>query len=363
MRKIRIVEGDAALLELDKLDMLLAGFDAPITARATWLRSYAESYADTVVPLVITVRELDVVVAMACLGRADGPIIEWTALGHSVSDYSMFPAVDRDAARMLAEAVAAHVSGGRRPWRLRLEQFTEGDPVHQRLREILDNVLVREGIPAARLTLKEPRELAAHVSKSTRRNRRRGLQRLADDGHDVSVVRTRDASEVRDLLAQITALRRSRDHLLRRRSDLDDPQFGRFYNSIIPALADQGELELHAVLAGDALIGYLVLFIDGTSFRTWDGRVRSGWTQYAAGRICDVAALESALEDPRITTFDWMRGVQEYKKSAMDHVVAHQHLHAWSSPLVRNGLRVAAGVDRRARRVILRLRNRITSDH
>lgn len=342
------MEGAPALLALERLEPVLADFRAPITARVPWLRCYLTAYPK-VRPVVVTVEDDGEVVAAACLGRVDGPVVEWTALGHAVSDYAVFPAVDDDAARRLAEAVAAHVEQGWRPWRLRLEQFPEGDPVLRHLSELMGNVHLRRGIPAMRLAISQPRELNAHVSKGARRSRARGESRLERDGHDSTVIRTRDAAVIGGLLERMVRLRRARDLEVRGYSDVDDPQFLRFYRELMTTLAGRGELEIIAVLIGDLMIGYIVVFVDGSSYRTWDGRVDSAWTEYAAGRICDVVALESALADERITTFDWMRGEQEYKRSATNHVVEHQHMHAWSSPVVRHSYRVAEGVARRAR--------------
>lgn len=352
MRLTRIAEDGAASPALDRVDTLLADAGAPVTARVPWLQCYLRAYGK-VRPVVVTVEDDGTVIAAACLGRVDGPVVEWTALGHAVSDYSMFPAVDDDAARRLAAAVAQRVDRGWLPWRLRLEQFPEGDPVQRHLCELLGNAHVRRGIPALRLTIAEPRELNAHVSKSARRSRARGRNRLERDGHDATMICSRDADVIGGLLERAVALRRGRDHQVRGFSDLDDPQFARFHHEIMTTLAGRGELEICAVLVGDLLIGYLLSFVDGTSYRTWDGRVDSEWTEYAAGWLCNSAALESALADRRITTFDWMRGEQEYKKSATDHVAEYQHLHAWSSPAVRQGFRVVSGVARRARGVTI----------
>lgn len=320
----------------------------PITARGPWLRCYLRAYPK-VRPVLVTVEERGATIALACLGRVDGLVVDWTALGHAVSDYAMFPAVDDDAARRLAGAVAEQVDRGVRPWRLRLEQFPEGDPVQRHLCDLLGNVHIRRGIPAIRLAITEPRELNAHLSKSARRSRARGQSRLERDGHAAEIVCTRNAAAIGGLLDRMVALRRARDAELRGRSDFDDPCFHRFYLELMTTLAGRGELEVTAVLVGELLVGYTLAFVDGSNYRTWDGRVHSDWTEYATGRICDVVALESVLADRRISTFDWMRGEQEYKKSAMDHVVEHQHLHAWSSPVLRQGFRVVTGFARRAR--------------
>lgn len=346
MRRSRTAEGEAAIAELDRLEKLWAELDVPVTGRRIWLECYIRAFSSTE-PVVVTVEEDEQVVAAACLGRVGGPVVEWTALGHAASDYSMFPAVDDDAARRLATAVAARIRRGRRPWRLRLEQFPVQDPVLAHLRDMFENVDVRAGISAPRLALTEPRHVNQHVSKSARRTHRKGWSGLVRDGHGPAMIRGRDAATVVRLLDQIVELRQSRDREVRGYGDLDHPEFRHFYRLIMVELASAGELELHAVVVGETVIGYTIGFLDGFIYRTWDGRVHSDWTEYSTGRISDLEAIESALADRRFTTLDWMRGDQLYKRSAMTHIVEHQQMHAWSSPLVALGFRVAAGLARR----------------
>ncbi|MHA6795990.1 GNAT family N-acetyltransferase [Pseudonocardia bannensis] len=320
-----------------------------MTARSTWLRCYVDAFPKQQ-PVAILVEEEGRLIALAYLGRVDGPVVEWTALGHSVSDYAALPAIDDDAARRLAEAIAEQVRRGQRPWRLRLEQLPAGDPVLAHLQRLLPHVHVRSGIPAIQLSLTEPRTLGRHMSKNARKTFNKGWNRLRRDGHEADLRLVRDPAEVAGLLDRVVTLRRNRDHQLGRRSDFDDPEFERFYRDALSEFARRGELELTVMLVGDELIGYVLGFLDGPIYRTWDGRVASRWMDYSAGRICDSAAIGSALADERFTTWDWMRGEQAYKRQSMTHVIEHQHLHAWSSAAVRHGYRVAAGIARRARR-------------
>jgi CelD/BcsL family acetyltransferase involved in cellulose biosynthesis len=363
VRISRVVQGAAARAAMDRAERLWAERDVPLTARAPWLRAYLDAYRDRQ-PVVVEIVEIagpagagagparhGRPVAVACLGRVDGPVVEWTALGIEVSDYTALVAVDDDAARRLAGAIADLVRGGRRPWRLRLEQLPAGDPVLRHLGPLLPAVTCRPGIPALRLALSEPRVLERHLSHNARRTVRKGWNRLARDGHEVVVRPVRDPVGVRAVLDAVVELRRTRDRQIGRRSELDRPDFARFYRGVLPELAARGQVELTTLWVGDELAGYVLGFLDGSSYRMWDGRVGADWLAYSTGRLADALALTSALADPRIRTLDWMRGEQEYKRQAMTHVVDHEHLHAWSSHALRRGYRLVLAGHRRLRRL------------
>jgi hypothetical protein len=70
------------------------------------------------------------------------------------------------------------------------------------------------------------------------------------------------------------------------------------------------------------------------------------------GRLCDLAAVESALADERFTTLDWMRGLLQYKTQAMTHTAEHEHLHAWSSEAVRRAYAAAVATRRAVRAAV-----------
>lgn len=361
MRMSRVLEGHDALQALDRAEPLWRAQDVPLTARAPWLRTYAAAYRRDR-PVVVEISEAGRTVAVGCLARVDGAVVEWTSLGIDVSDFAALAAEDDDSAQRLARAIAQLVRSGRRPWRLRLEQLPAGDRVLAALQPLLPHVLRRPGIPALRLALTEPRTLERHVSRNARRTVRKGWNRLERDGHEVVVRQLRRPAEVAAVLDAVVALRKARDLQLRGGSDFDDHAFECFYRTALRTLAGLGQVELTVLEVGDELIGYTLGFLDGPTYRLWDGRVAREWTTYSAGRIGDALALTSALADARFSTVDWMRGEQEYKHQAMTHRVEHEHLHAWSSAALRQGYRVVGAVRRRARRARRAVEVRLQGD-
>jgi len=322
----------------------------PLTARAPWLRTYLAAFPRQQ-PVVVEVEEHGRPVAVGCLGRVDGPIVEWTALGIGVSDYAALAAVDGDAARRLAVAIAELVQRGRRPWRLRLEQLPAGDPALNHLRSLLPQVFCRPGITAPQLALTEPRTLERHLSRNGRRTLNKGWNRLRRDGHDVTVRLLRDPVEVAAALDAVVGLRRARDRQLGRGGYFHNRRFECFFRRAALELADRGQAEFTTMYVGDELIGYTLGLRDGGSYRLWDGRVAVDWLTYSTGRLSDALAVTSALADPCVTTLDWMRGEHDYKKHATTHTAEYVHLHAWSSSTVRHGYRVGSAIARRVRLV------------
>ncbi len=138
--------GADAVAALSTLEPLLAATDSPVTASATWWRSWAASRAATWEPLLVTVGPEHDPRAAAPLavrrGRGADRVVGW---GHEESDRGALPALDRPAAEALAVAVAAHLRTGRRPWTLRVEQLPAADPVALALRQRLPAARVEVG--------------------------------------------------------------------------------------------------------------------------------------------------------------------------------------------------------------------------
>jgi CelD/BcsL family acetyltransferase involved in cellulose biosynthesis len=334
MRRTTVIEGERALDGVRRAHRLLDVVGAPHTARSSWLDCAAAAFPDRR-PVTVLVEDGDDVVAVACLARRDGAVVEWTALGHEVNDYAVLAAADDDATEQVAEAVAELLGRQRGRWRLRLEQLPAGDPVAARLLQRLSAARIVAGMAAARLQLTEPRTVNQHVSRNARRaiNRTRNL--LDRNGHAIQILTTRDAAAISGRLEQLVELHRARDHQVGRRSDLDDEQTAAFYRGVVTELSRQGQVELTTVTVGGELASYNLAILDRGHYRLWDGRISPKWSEYSMGRLCDLAALESALADGRFTEVDWMRGILDYKTQMMTHTADFEHLHAWSSEGLR----------------------------
>jgi CelD/BcsL family acetyltransferase involved in cellulose biosynthesis len=177
-----------------------------------------------------------------------------------------------------------------------------------------------------------------HLATKCRRAARRGRARLAKEGVTVRVDRVREPAEVRDLLPEVVALHRERDHALGRRSDLDPPSRRAFYLDMVRALAAAGQLDIWALRMDDALGAYVVGVRDGRSYRTLDARMADRWQAVSPGQILRTEMITRLLAEPGLAELDWMRGELRHKMQDATHVVAAEQLLAESSALVTSAL-------------------------
>lgn len=352
---VRLLRGRAALETLaEDLDDLLGHVDAPVTARGPWLRAWARTHP-AVEPLTVAV-EQDGGLAGAALLAAwhRRGFTEIVVLGHRASDEVRLAARSEAAAEALAAGIVRALGTIRGPWRLRIEQIPQDDPVARRVALALPGSARSPGDGAPMTRLGDTRTLEAHLSRNARGEYRRRWNRLRRAGIDAEVARTRDAGEVGRLLPEMAEVRRARDLQLGRPSDVDDPVEGAFWRGVLVDLAERGEVELTTLRFDGALAAYVVGLLDGPAYRMWDTRFDPRFADYSPGRLAVYESLAGALADERFTGYDWMRGVEPYKLQAATVVVDTENLLAWSSPASR-ALLEAPG---RARRALKQVKDR-----
>jgi CelD/BcsL family acetyltransferase involved in cellulose biosynthesis len=219
-------------------------------------------------------------------------------------------------------------------------------------------VRVRDALPGARLvpaqgcprlTFSADRRLEHHVSAEDRRTVRRGRSRIAGAGVRARVDRIREPATVRDLLPEIVAMHRGRDHALGRRSDLDAVSRRTFYIEVSGQLADAGLLDIWTLRLDDAIGAFMVGIRDGAVYRIWDGRIDTRWRHCAPGRVLRTDVLTALLADPGLTEVDWMRGELQHKMDSATRVVAAEDLLAESSTAVAAAVRGVAAARRAVR--------------
>ena len=342
----RLLRGRGQVLRvLESARGLFEATETPVSARTEWLSAWLAAF-DAVEPIAVVAGDPTDPTGLACLAVARlGPLRTVTLLGDGPSDYGRIPVRDERAAEAVAVGIANLLRALPRPWRLRLAQLPVDDPVAARVQRVLPAARLEPGQSCPRLTISPDRTLEQHMSSSGRRAARQGRDRLAKTGLESSIDRTREPAEIYRLLPAIVALHRTRDHALGRRSDLDGEPRRRFYIDVVGRLAEIDAIELFTLrLEGELVAFFLGLrdVIGGrTVYRSWDGRISSGYPHLALGRVLRAHLIEAILADPVVDEIDWMRGELQHKMLAVTHAQPAQQLLAESSPMVDTVLRYA----------------------
>jgi CelD/BcsL family acetyltransferase involved in cellulose biosynthesis len=348
------------------IDTLLDEVGAPLTATRRWWRVWLDAFPDVVPWTVARFDDAGELLALAPLGRRRlTGRNELLAIGDGVSDYACMPARTQQDAIGLADFLVDHLEQLRAPWSLALRQLPPGDAVAGRLAARLRFVRLQDAQPAPRTKITD-RDLAAYLSRNYRKAARNRFSRLQRAGHEpeVEILRKPDAVEAE--LDEVVAICQTREREMAGRSHLDDPRREQFFRAITLALAEQGSLELSLLRADDAIIAYQLNFLDGSTYRTWNGHHDPSWSDFSPGHILDYRVLERVVNDEDFDEVDWMAGMESYKFRAATHTVGTQELLAWSSRmvgaaafgslLVRGRLEAAAEDDERAARCLEALR-------
>lgn len=348
---VRHLRGRDALTQVaGEFDALCARAGVPFTSRRTWLQAWADTHRAWE-PWLVLVEDTGGLRAAAPLAvRRSRGVRTIALLGHGPTDDARLPA-DPGTADALAAAVVAGLPAG--PWRLRLQQVPDGDPVVGALVGRLRHARLGpgQGMPLVRVSGSDP---AAHVSKNTRKALAKVRNRLADRGLEPVSTWTRDAEQVRALLPELVRVHRERDLALGRRADHDDPSAAAFYEQVVLRHAAAGEVDLLTLRLDGDLAAYVLGFRDGRAFRSWDNRLAPRWADLSAGRLANTEAIRHVVTSPDYDALDWMRGEEPYKLQSATEVVPTAVLQAWSHAALRQVEDLAGRARDRARDVLHR---------
>ena len=330
------LRGPSALEQLgDRFDDLADAAGLPFIARRTWLQAWADTYRDAE-PWVACVDgpggRLDACAVLA--RRVRGAVVDVVNLGRGPSDDTHLPARSPEAAEALAAGLADGLRSIGRPWRLRVEQLPVDCPVAASVvrRLPVAAVLPGDGSPVVELRPGAPAE--SYMSKSMRQNVRTALNRLARDGRAAHYVHEISPAGVGAFVPEMERVWRARDRAVGRPSGADDPAALGFFLGAVRRLADAGEVELTVLLIDGAMAAFAVCLLDGPSYRVWVPRIAPDFAAYSPGHLVTRALLARAAERG-FAELDWMRGEEPDKRQTATAVRPHQHLMAWSSPLLR----------------------------
>jgi len=322
-----VAVGDEAVAELDELAPYVEDRSRAFCTSSSWLSAAARHLPST--PVLVTVRSADGPVALAPLGVVERRGLRRVELlGGDLNDYAPLFHDTGEAAVALAETLAGWLRELRR-WTLVLDQVATGDPVLRALANRLPGAVVEQGPPM-------PRIVGAGSEYRVSRNRRKKVSnatnRIAADGHTPEQLVVDDPDELERWLPELVRVRRDRDHAAGRRSHLDDPAVRAFHETVVRDSVRRGRAAVDLLLIDGRVAGYTITMFDGPVHRLFDGRVADDLQRYRGGMVCDVTAVLRAVDDPDVTTFDWLRGVTEAKFG--NHVERRVTLRAASTPLI-----------------------------
>jgi CelD/BcsL family acetyltransferase involved in cellulose biosynthesis len=156
------------------------------------------------------------------------------------------------------------------------------------------------------------------------------------------------------LLPDMMRVHRERDLSLGRRPDHEDPVTAAFYREAITRFAAAGETGVLTLRLHGTLVAYLFGFRDNRTFRVWDGRMDSRWSEFGPGKLLDHELLQHVVTSPDYDALDWMRGEQIYKLHNGAQVVPVVNLSVWSSRTLRQADELTRDLALAARRQLKR---------
>lgn len=326
---------DALRTCADGYDALAGQTGAPVTARHTWLQTWADCFPHWTVWIPVVEDDGALVAAAPLARRRQGGVLVVRGIGFGRTDDVRLPVRDDDAARRLADAVHDGLAG-RGPWVLEVEQLPEHEAGVRALAGRLPHARIRpgDGMPTVRVT---ERDLNRYLSKNTRKALAKIENRLAAAGLVPEQRWISDPGEIVAVLPELARVHRLRDEAMGRRTDHSDPCAARFYQQVVRRHAARGEVQVLTIRLGGQLAAYVLGFVDGTALRSWDNRLAPDFAPYSAGRLANTEALRHVVMSPELDELDWMRGEEPYKLQSATEVVPRVTLTAASSMPVAVG--------------------------
>jgi CelD/BcsL family acetyltransferase involved in cellulose biosynthesis len=326
---VSVITGVDGLRRLEStLRPFLAIDRAPCTARWPWLIAWAEAHSSWT-PVAVTIVDGSSIAGAALLAqRRRGPLTDIVMLGHGQSDYARLPVRPGFAGR-LASAIATTLSRGSRPWRLRLEQLPESDPTLTALAQRLPSAELTTGDASPWIAVLPGCDPEQSLPQKTRARARNARNRVQRDGLTLDFEVTRTASSLDRLVPVVESVHRSRDRALRGRSELDDDEHRAFWRRAICEAAADGNVEVAIAWIDGAVAAYVVALLDGASYRIWDTRINPAYARYAPGHLIRSELLPRLSAQGRFTSWDWMRGTEEYKLATTKRLSGSSKLQDW----------------------------------
>lgn len=317
------------------LDDLHSFAQVPIMARSRWLGVWAQAH-NTWEPLSVLVRSersgtLEAAALLAQRFNLDA--LEVVGIGHGGSSCTRLASRDLKSAEVLARTIKDALDSIPSRWKLELEQLPHNDPVASFLADQLSHSHLIGDLRIPRVTFSNSSASSdSYLSRNMRKQIRRAYQNLAERGINIDIRFETDPSVIAGLLPELAEAHIGRDHLKRRSSDLDDPAAKVFWYQVIAAHNEINSVEIATLRLDGELGAYVVGFIDGQSWRVFDGHMVTRFSSYSPGRVLESAVVDRVVADKKFSELDWMTGVEAGKILCSTDSEPRTRLIAFSEP-------------------------------
>ena len=327
---------------LQRLDEIGAEFDAlqertaaPASARWVVLRT-GLLHQVLAQPWCVVVRSGAAMVA-AALAVADLHHGTWSVRSATHPDErGWLAAVDAEAGKALAAALARSLLRLRLPWNLEWRHLPVGDPTLAALSRLLHPTTTVPSASNPQLVFDAATRLHGGLSSNTRSAVSRARKRIGATGRHEAMDWMFDAGEIEACLGPIVDVHQRRNRQLRGVAQLDDPDKRVLFEDTVRAQAGAGRARLLTLRLDGRLAAYALCFEASGRLHVYSNMASPDWLQFSPGTIANAELVTAASRDAAIHAVDWGPGLQRYKLSGTQvQVEALCHLRAWSSTAFR----------------------------
>jgi CelD/BcsL family acetyltransferase involved in cellulose biosynthesis len=294
-----------------ELEALAQRCGAAVSARTTW--TLANGTAGNQ-PWAVMVRDpagfLRAAAVLVEVGGSNGTSRVVTFAGSDLGHRGALLADDRLWARRLGIALSRTLPGRARGWAIELGPLDADAPSIPGFIAGFPQLDAVEVAPIPMILREQGLDEAVdYLAPAMRRTLRKATNRLATDYRALEVRFTRGYSEICDLLPTLENCHRERDHDRDRPSDLDDDETRATWRNRLTHLALDGLLEIATAHIDGKLAAHVIGIRDGAIYRVFEGHFVTAWGRYAPGRLLETAVVQRMLDDPEMTSLDWMTSV------------------------------------------------------
>ena len=298
-----------------EIDQLADSCGAPTTAQGAWLLGTVVALPEREPWAVIVRGSEGALHAAAVLLEADQSRVgdggrgTVTLAGCAMGYRSAILADSRSAAALLGHGLTDVLVARENRVRLQLGPVATDSPWLEDFTSTLRRAELLPTDPIPSVCCLAGSHADEYLSSAIRRTLRKADNRAHTDGRHMIAHCTKDAAEIANTLPEIEILHRERDHAQGRRSELDDASGLRIWRSRLTACAAQGLLELATLHIDGELASHVLSIVEPTTYRVLEGNLATKWARYAPGRVLEAAVLQRVLDQPSVTSLDWMTAV------------------------------------------------------
>lgn len=178
------------------------------------------------------------------------------------------------------------------------------------------------------------------LSRSTRKNIRRGLRSLYDD-HIFEIKQSADIHEFELMFDELVRLHQDRWHRFDQPGIFADPRLRDLYKKTALRLFQSGNADIYwAEKEGKVIAVELIYKYNHTIYAVQNGfDDNSEFSKYSPSNVILYHIMKTGIENGYLV-FDWLRGTESYKSSTSNLVIRNQRL-TFSARRQLSGLRIS----------------------